>query len=522
MTTTQKVATRPMPDEPAQAAGPRGERRLGVIAVAFMIVAASAPLTVVAGGVTSTFSVTHVVGVPVAYVLLAVALAVFAVGYAAMSRHITNAGAFYAYVAQGIGRSVGVGASLVALVAYNMMQIGIWGMFGFQVSTLIAEKTGASVPWWAGVLVGIAVVGWMGVHRVDLSATVLGVLVALEFLVVIVFDVVAFAHPAEGFSTAPVEPASLFVPGIGAVFAFGIAAFMGFESAAIYGEESKDPRRTIPRATFLAVGVIGVFYAISAWALALAVGVDKILDPAGIAPEEAGPPLFFGFVAEHLGTLWVDLMSVLFITSLFAALVSFHNAVARYLFSLGREGVLPGRLAGVRAGHGAPWVGSVTQTVLALVVVGAFAVGESGWDPARGPYPVITLFTWLTNAGALGLVLLMAVVSLAVVGYFRRDARGVGLGARVVAPVLAALALVAVLVMILANFTVLLGQESADATTYVLPALLLLPGLAGIAWGLRTRRARPAVYAGIGHGGEEAPPAGATPEHTDTTTGGTR
>lgn len=483
----------------APAAAPAKDRRLGVLAVAFLIVAASAPLTVIAGGVTSTFSVTHIAGVPVGFIVLAAALAVFAIGYAAMSRFVTNAGAFYAYVAQGIGRPVGVGASLVALIAYNMMQIGIWGMFGFQVSMLIAEKTGADLPWWVGVAVGVLIVGWMGVNRVDLSAKVLGVLVALEFLAVIVFDVIAFAQPADGFTTTPIEPASLFVPGVGAVLAFGIAAF--FESAAIYGEESKDPKRTIPRATFLAVGVIGVFYAISSWALALAVGVDKIVDPAGIGPEEAGPPLFFGFVAERLGTVWVDLMSILFITSIFAALVSFHNAVARYFFSLGREGVLPARLATVGR-TGAPWAGSLTQSVLALVVVAAFAVGEAGWNPEAGPYPVITLFTWLTNTGALGLVLLMAVVSIAVVGFFRRDARGVGVGSRLVAPIIAAVALLTVLALIIANFSVLLGQAEPDATTFLLPAIAIVPGALAVLWGLRLRRTKPEVYAGIGHGGD--------------------
>ncbi|KRC60554.1 amino acid permease [Agromyces sp. Root81] len=492
--------TTPRTDAPPAPAAVR--RRLGVIGVAFLIVAASAPLTVIAGGVTSTFSVTHVAGMPVAFILLAAALAVFAIGYAAMSRFVTNAGAFYAYVAQGIGRPAGVGASVVALVAYNLMQIGIWGMFGFQVSMFIAEKTGADIPWWVGVVVGIVIVGWMGVNRVDLSAKVLGVLVAAEFVVVIVFDVVAFAEPAAGFSTVPIEPSSLFVPGVGAVLAFGIAGFMGFESAAIYSEESKDPRRTIPRATFLAVAVIGVFYAISSWALALAIGVDKIVDPAGITPEEAGPPLFFGFVAERLGVVWVDIMSLLFITSIFAALVSFHNAVARYLFSLGREGVLPAKLAAVGR-NGAPWAGSVAQSVLALVVVALFAVAEVGWDPAAGPYPVITLFTWLTNTGALGLVLLMAVVSVAVVGYFRRDHRGVGVGSRLVAPIVAAIALAIVFVLILTNFTVLLGQAEPDLTTYLLPAIAIVPGVIGVMWGYRLRRSRPDVYARIGHGGDE-------------------
>ncbi|MGK9149310.1 APC family permease [Plantibacter flavus] len=496
MTSTARTAT---PVAPAS-----GRRRLGVLAVAFLIVAASAPLTVIAGGVTSTFSVTHVAGVPVGFLLLAAILAVFAIGYAAMSRFITNAGAFYAYVAQGIGRPAGVGASVLALVAYNMMQVGIWGMFGFQVSTFIAEKTGAQIPWWVGVLVGIVIVGWMGVNRVDLSAKVLGVLVAAEFLVVIVFDVVAFTQGAEGFSAEPVSPAALFVPGVGAVLAFGVAAFMGFEGAAIYGEESKDPRRTIPRATFLAVAVIGVFYAISAWALALAVGVDTITDPNGITPDIAGPPLFFGFVAEHLGTLWVDLMSILFITSLFAALVSFHNAVARYAFSLGREGVLPARLAAVRERSGAPWAGSLFQSVVAVIVVIGFAIGELGWNPENGPFAVLTLFTWLTNAGAFGLVLLMAIVSAAVVGYFRRDARGVGIGSRLVAPILSGVLLLGVFALIIVNFPVLLGQVEPDATTVVLPALVIVPGLVGVLWGLRLRRTRPEVYARIGHGAADA------------------
>ncbi|KQR94023.1 MAG: APC family permease [Microbacterium ginsengisoli] len=478
-------------------------RRLGVPAVAFMIVAASAPLTVIAGGSTSAFSVTHVVGIPFGYIVLAVFLAVFAVGYAAMSRYVTDAGAFYSYIAQGLGRPAGVGSSILALISYNAMQIGVYGMFGFQVSTLIEAKTGWASPWWVWVLVCIAIVALMGVNRVDLSAKILGVLVALEFVVVIVFDVAAFFNPAEGTVTAsPITPSTLFVPGVGAVLAFGIAAFMGFESAAIYGEESKDPKRTIPRATFLAVAVIGIFYALSSWALALAVGPGKILDPNGITADEAGPPLFFNFVAAHLGTLWVDLMSVLFITSLFASLVSFHNAVARYAFSLGREGVLPSAVGRVRRHSGAPWVGSVTQTVVAVLVILGFVFGESGWDPNNGPYPVITLFTWLTNLGAFGLVLLMALVSLAVIGFFRRDRRDAGLWSRVVAPVLSFVALGYVWVLILMNWDVLLGQTESTPTTFLLPAVLLVPAVLAVFWALWLRRARPDVYRRIGHGAD--------------------
>jgi amino acid transporter len=489
MTTTHSPATRT-----------DAHRRLGVPAVAMMIIAASAPLTVIAGGATSAFSVTHVLGIPFGYIVLAVVLSVFALGYAAMSRHITNAGAFYAYIAQGIGRPVGVGSSIIALVSYNAMQIGIYGLFGFQVSSLIESKTGWASPWWLWVLVGIAIVGVMGVNRVDLSAKVLGALVCLEFLVVTVFDIAAFANPAEGFSTDPITPAALIVPGAGAALAFGIAAFMGFESAAIYGEESRDPKRTIPRATFLAVAVIGVFYAISSWALALVIGPETLASPTGISPEEAGPPLFFNFVAGQLGVIWVDIMSVLFITSLFAALVSFHNAVARYAFSLGREGVLPKRLAAIRHHSGAPWAGSVFQTSIAIVTIFAFAIGELAWNPAIGPYPVLTLFTWLTNLGAFGLVLLMVLVSVSVIGFFRRDPRDVGIGSRLVAPVLSAIALGVIWVLILMNWDVLLGQAESTPTTFILPAIVIVPAFAAGLWSLRLRRTRPDVYKQIGHG----------------------
>jgi len=317
-----------------------------------------------------------------------------------------------------------------------------------------------------------------------------------------VFDVVGFANPAEGPSAEPIGAAALLVPGAGAALAFGIAAFMGFESAAIYGEESKDPKRTIPRATFLAVAVIGIFYALSSWALVVAVGPDKIAGGA-ITPEEAGPPLFFNIVAQHLGELGIDVMNVLFITSLFAALVSFHNAVARYAFSLGREGVLPRRLGAIRPRSGAPWAGSVLQSGIAVVVIVGFVIAEAGWNPANGPYPVLTLFTWLTNLGAFGLVLLMVLVSIAVVGFFIRDPRDVGIGSRIVAPIAAAIVLGGVWIMILANWNVLLGQTESTPTTFILPAVVLVPALVAALWALWLRGAHPATYRRIGHGAEE-------------------
>ncbi|QYF90378.1 APC family permease [Arthrobacter sp. PAMC25284] len=476
-------------------------RRLGVLSVTFMIVAASAPLTVLAGGVTTTFAVTGVMGVPLSFILLGLVLTLFAVGYAAMSRFVTNAGAFYAYIAQGLSRPLGVGAALVALVAYNLMQVGLYGLFGFTVASMLSAKFGIAVPWWVPVIVCIAVVAALGVNRVDLSAKVLGVLVGLEFLAVMVYDIMAFAAAPEGASAVALSPESLFVPGIGAVFSFGIAAFMGFESAAIYGEESKDPRKTVARATYLAVAVISTFYAISAWAMTVGAGPSAIIAES----TRSGPDLMFVFLETHGAVLLSDLAQILFVTSIFAALVSFHNAVARYFFSLGREQVVPVVLSRVRRTSGAPFAGSLAQTAIAVVLTTGFAMAGSGSELGE-LYPVLTMFTWLTNSGALGLVLLMSVVSLAVIGFFlRRGDRDISVWKHRIAPALAFMLLGTVTVLIVVNFDVLLGQPEPTALTYLLPAIIFLPGVAGVLWGLRLKRTRPALYQAIGHGPEQSP-----------------
>ena len=468
-------------------------RRLGVPALTFMVIAASAPLTVLAGGVTTTLAVTAVIGIPLSYLLLALALGVFSVGYAAMSRYITNAGAFYAYIAQGISRPLGVGASIVALVSYNGMQIGLYGMFGFTVASLVNTKLGLAIPWWSPVFACISIVGLLGINRIDLSARVLGVLVGFEFIIVILYDCVAFHAAPEGISVAPLQPASLLVNGMGAAFAFGIAAFMGFESAAIYGEESRDPEQTVARATYTAVAIIGLFYAVSAWAMTLSTGPGRIV----AVVQKLGADLIFNFIGLHMGTFVGSIAQLLFVTSLFASLVSFHNAVARYFFSLGRESVLPEVLSRVRKSSGSPYIGSFAQTAIAVAVVSAFAV--AGTSSGMGTmFPVLTLFCWLTNAGAMGLVLLMALVSIAVIGYFGKQRRRPGLWTRVFAPILSFVALGTIFILILTNFDVLLAQKESNAVTWILPAIVIVPGIIGVFRGCYLKKNRFEIYRQIG------------------------
>src|SRR5207237_6266170 len=127
------------------------------------------------GGITTTYAVPGNRGVPRSFLILAVALGLFSVGYAAMSRHLSNAGAFYAYLANGLGRAWGVAASFVALLAYNGIQVSLYGLFGVVVGAFIKQKAALDLPWWGWALSAMLIVGLLGLRRIDLNARVLAV-----------------------------------------------------------------------------------------------------------------------------------------------------------------------------------------------------------------------------------------------------------------------------------------------------------------------------------------------------------
>src|SRR6478736_1898931 len=447
-----------------------GRRSLGGADIVFFVVAASAPLTVVAGGVPTSFAVTSLLGIPLVYVIIAVILLVFAVGYAAMSRHVANSGAFYTYVSKGLGQAWGVSTALVALVAYNAMQVGIFGLYGFAASAALEQFLGLHVAWWISALVTVAIIAILGQLQVDLNARVLALFLILESLVVLVFDIAGIAKPAEGLTIEPFLPAALSPGALGAALCFVTASFVGFESAAIYGEECKNPQRTVARATYTAVIIIGVFYAASAWATVMAVGKTQIIGRS----QELTAGLLFVYAEQNVGKWFADIATVLFVTSLFAALLSFHNSVARYFFSLGREGVLPSGLARVNA-KGAPMAGSLAQTAIAVVLIGVFAI--------LGKDPVLSLFAWLTNVGALGVIFLMALASVAVVVYLRRhnEVTEATLSHEVAAVV---------------------GTMPGDPLNWILPGLIVAAAVIGLVYGLVLKRTRPDVYALVGRGGD--------------------
>ncbi|MFF7857615.1 APC family permease [Streptomyces sp. NPDC007904] len=472
--------------------------RLGTGGLLLSVLAATAPLMVVAGVMPTTFAVMGIVGQPLLFVVLGVVLVLFSLGYAEMSRHVHNAGAFYAYISRGLGGTAGAGAALVALVAYNALQIGIYGIFGFEVSGLLATYADLEVAWWIPALAAVLAVGALGWLKIDVNARVLGVLLVVEVLLVVVFDVAAIADPGrEGLSLHAFDPDTLTGAGVGTALCFCIAAFLGFEQAPVYAEETSRPHVLVPRVMFLAVTGVAVFFAVSSWALTVATGPSGIV---GTSQEQSAGLLFF-LTESRLGETFTDVLHVLFVTGMFAAMLSFHNVVARYAFAMGREGLLPAAFGRTTGTSGAPGTGSLLQTAVAAVVVLAFALADD--KPAGDPTaPVLHLFTWGGNIGALGVIVLMAIASLSVVVFFVRRGAAGAQAWRLVTSSLAGLALLVIAVYTVKDFDVLVGAGPGSSLSWILPGVIGLALVVGLVQGAVLRARAPETHARIGLGNE--------------------
>lgn len=476
------------------------QNRLGVPAVVFFVLSAAAPLTVNAGVIPTGFAVTGITGIPAAFLLVGAVLAVFTVGYVTMARHVANAGAFYTYIAHGLGRAVGVGAANVAVVAYYGLQIGLYGAAGVSFQPLLQEWFGWTAAWWVIAFVAWALTAVLGLLRVDINGLVLAVLLVAEIAIIVIYSVASLLHPAGGaVSTETLNPANLFQPGLGALLAIAVLGFVGFESSVVFSEESKDPRRTVKVATSISVVIIAGLYAFSSWAMTVQVGADRIVDQS----RELGPEVLFGLAATNLGQGAANAGHALFATSVLAAMISFHNTSARYTFSLGREGVLPAWL-GRTSRSGSPIAGSLLQSGVALVVIVVYAI--AGWDP------LTTLFFWWGTSGGLGILALLALTAVAIVVFFIRNqavdngrhSTGGATVRRLIAPMLAAAALLWIAYLAYTNIDVLLGVRPDSLLTTAVPVAYLVAAMVGIAWALFLRRHREDVYLRIGMGAKAA------------------
>ncbi|MFD9099336.1 APC family permease [Streptomyces collinus] len=457
-------------------------KQLSVGRIVALVIAAAAPLSAILGNLPLALSLGNGAGLPGVLLIATAVLLCFSIGYGAMSRHVVNTGAFYTYVGQGLGKPVAVGAALLAVLSYSALSIGLAGAFGYFTS-LVLDAVGVHQSWVLYAAAGIFLTGLLGYRSVDLSAKVLTLLMIAEMAIVVIFDISVLAQ--RGMTALPstsLEPGTVMSEGFGIAVMFAFTSFIGFESAALYGEEATDPTRSIPRATYLAVITIGLFYFVTAWITVGAIGVHATRN---IASDQLGS-LMIDLMATYTSTSLSHVMAVLLCTSLLASMLAVHNAASRYLFVLGREKLLPAPLGRFNRRHYSPSNASVIQTCVAFAAVAAFF--NAGLDP------YVNLATSMVGLSTLGILGLQALAAMAIFAYFCKHPTS-GIARTRIAPAIGGAGIVVALALFVTDYASLVGTD--NSVVNALPLVLGLTVVAGWFYGIWLRYRRPHIYAGL-------------------------
>ena len=497
------TATAPPTTSPPQQDGRLAGNALGLPSVLFCIVTGAAPLTAM------LFNVPVAVNgggwaAPAAFGMATVALTIFSVGYIAMSRRVTSAGGFYTFVSRGLGRVVGVGSGLLIALCYMIFAGAVIGVMGYFGASTVETFTGLALPAWLYMAIGLAIMSALAWFHIELTAKVLGVMLVGEVVALIVLAVAIFAQGgAEGFSARPFDPTQVF-GNSGALQIFGTTAagialfaafwsWVGFEMAPNYAEESRDPHKIASIATYGSVIGLGIFYMVVSYAFVTGWGLTGSVQAVSDQLNGTYASAFYPLADRFVGGWLTAVIEVLAVTSSFACAMAFYNTAARYLFALGREGVLPRAMSRTSRHHG-PGVAAMTTTAL----VGLYVLGFVLYDPSTEA-ALTKLGTWSPLLGVLGILAVQALVCVAIVRYFLTRARdGFNVLTTLVAPVVGGLAMVGACYLLIDNRAELAAAEGVPFITLLpwVPALIFVAGMV-IALVLRARR--PAVYAGLGH-----------------------
>src|SRR6476619_196926 len=270
------------------------------------------------------------------FVVILTTIGILGIGYcvAEFAKRYSGSGTVYEFVAHSLGKRPAVfTAGAYHLAALTLGGPGIGIIVGIQAHVFFDSHMGIDLPWWVWGLFFSAVIMVVNIVGVQVSVrtqlTIIGVSV-IPFLILIV--AVLMDGGPNGLSLESFNPAN--VAEDGSVFKgllFGILMFVGFELAAALGEETSDPKRSIPITVLSTILIVAVFYLITQY-----VGVIG----------SGGTTFDFAALGEEYVGRWLSvLIELAVLLDIVAVGIGFQAAVSRGLFTLARDGLLPRPLA---------------------------------------------------------------------------------------------------------------------------------------------------------------------------------
>lgn len=295
------------------------------------------------------------------FVILVTTLGVLCIGWtlSEFAKRYSGTGTVYEFIAHSLGKRAAVfSAGVYHIAAISLAGPGIALIGGLWARAFFKSHMDITMDWWFWALIVAVLMYLANTLGVQVSVRAQLVLVVLSVIpFIVLFIKVLIDGGPEGNSLKSFKPGNIAEGG--SVFRgllFAILMFIGFELAAALGEETKDPRRSIPIAVVATVLIVGAFYLITQYTLAVGNTPDAPLDFAQMA--ESYLNRFFA--------VWIDLAILLDIV---AVGIGFELAASRGLFTLARDGLLPSPLAKVNRRQ---LPANATLVVLVVTVIAVF------------------------------------------------------------------------------------------------------------------------------------------------------
>src|SRR3954463_2167383 len=388
---------------------------IGLWGVIFVGVTGAAPISAMLFNVPFATGFGTGLYTPAAFLFATVILTIFSVGYVAMAKKMRAAGGFYTFISHGLGRELGLAAGITGAIAYSLFEVSLLGGFAYFSAINFNDWFGWEIPWIFFALFAAVLISVLCWFDVELSVKVLGFALIGEIIILTIFDLLVFGGGGSQESGIQLQSLNMFkltdpgpglAAGVGLFLAFW--SWVGFEAVPNYAEESKNPKRIIPRATLISVVALGIGYVITSVAFVSAFPEDALIKVAG----DANNPPFFLAMEQYGNTFLKDCMQVLILTGSFACAMAFHNVTMRYFYAMGREGVLPRAFGKTHPRYKSAHVASITQTIIALALVLAWGVGSgfSFADSADTAY--VRIYTMMAVQGVVWLLAIQAVCAL--------------------------------------------------------------------------------------------------------------
>lgn len=313
------------------------QRSLTLLPLVILGLAYMAPMTVF-----STYGVVAQTShgmVPSSYLIALAAMLFTAYSYGRMVKVYPVSGSAYTYTQKTISSHLGFLVGWAVLIDYLFLP-----MINVLLCGIFLSAAFPSIPAWIWMVSFVVIMTGINLLGIRMTSKVNGVLVAFQFLVTIIFVILAMNGISNGMGLGTLLSALPFYnPDVSFSFILAGASivclsFLGFDAVTTLSEETVNPKKTVPKAIFLVALIGGVQFIFVSY-------IAQLIYPDFNSFQVVDSAAFE--IAEFIGgPVFASIFLAGMITATISSGMSSHASAARLIFAMGRESALPSKLFG--------------------------------------------------------------------------------------------------------------------------------------------------------------------------------